>query len=174
MPTPITNLLIATSGSSYQTGEITLGTPTCSARGRHGRWALYPTVITSWSSGLAAPCPDDRSSSPASWIGWGDGQDDLDHAAALAIRQFLTDPAAQDGAVWSSAPARTWSTPAAASWLSGPSDQPGYGDQTSANRPGGPAPASRTTLPQPSRRRPEPPDPTRLMELGQHRRQRHR
>jgi hypothetical protein len=104
----------------------------------------------------------------------GDGQDDLDHAAALAIRQFLTDPAAQDGAVWSSAPARTWSTPAAASWLSGPSDQPGYGDQTSANRPGGPAPASRTTLPQPSRRRPEPPDPTRLMELGQHRRQRHR
>jgi hypothetical protein len=35
MPTPITNLLIAASGSSDQTGEIRLGTPTCSARGRH-------------------------------------------------------------------------------------------------------------------------------------------
>jgi hypothetical protein len=160
MPTAITNLLIATSGSSYQTGEITLGTPTCSARGRHGRWALYPNgdhVVVIWPGGALSGRPVELA---RELDRLGDGQDDLDHAAALAIRQFLTDPAAQDGAVWSSAPARTWSTPAAY-WLSGPSDQPGYGDQTSANRPGGPALASRTTLPQPSRRRPEPPDPTR-------------
>jgi hypothetical protein len=148
MPTAITNLLIAASGSSYQTGEITLGTPTCSARGRHGRWALYPNgdhVVVIWPGGALSGRPVELA---RELDRLGDGQDDLDHAAALAIRQFLTDPAAQDGAVWSSAPARTWSTPAA-SWLSGPSDQPGYGDQTSANRPGGPALASRTTLPQP-------------------------
>ena len=41
-PTAITNVLAATAGSSYRTGEIPLGTPTCSARSRHGLWALCP------------------------------------------------------------------------------------------------------------------------------------
>src|SRR4030095_15419919 len=41
-PTAITNVLITASGSSH-TGEIPLGTPTCSARTRRGRWALYPS-----------------------------------------------------------------------------------------------------------------------------------
>src|SRR4029453_9141664 len=41
-PTAITNVLAATSPSSYRTGDIPLGTPTCSARSRHGLWALYP------------------------------------------------------------------------------------------------------------------------------------
>jgi hypothetical protein len=149
MPTAITNLLIATSRSSYQTGEITLGTLTCSARRRHDRWALYPNgdhVLVIWPGGALTGRPVEAA---RELDRLGDGQDDLDHAAAMAIRQFLTDPAAQDGAAWSSTPARTWSTPAAAYWLSGPSNQPGYGDQTSANRPGAPAPGSPTTQPQP-------------------------
>ena len=33
-PTAITNVLVATSGSSWRTSEIPLGTPTCSARTR--------------------------------------------------------------------------------------------------------------------------------------------
>ena len=40
-PSAITDVLVATTGSS-STGEISLGAPTCSARTRHGRWALYP------------------------------------------------------------------------------------------------------------------------------------
>jgi hypothetical protein len=35
-PTAIADVMI-TSGSSYRTGDIPLGTPTCSARSRHGR-----------------------------------------------------------------------------------------------------------------------------------------
>ena len=41
-PTAITDVLINGSGSSSRTGDIPLGTPTCSARSRQGRWALYP------------------------------------------------------------------------------------------------------------------------------------
>jgi hypothetical protein len=52
-PTAITGVLVATSGSSH-TGEIPLGTPTCSVRTRHGRWALYPhgtEVTVVWPGG---------------------------------------------------------------------------------------------------------------------------
>jgi len=52
-PTAITDVVVATSTSpsSYHTGDIPLGTPTCSARSRHGLWALYPhgeEVIVVW------------------------------------------------------------------------------------------------------------------------------
>jgi hypothetical protein len=67
-PTAITDVLIATSGSSY-TGDIPLGTPTCSTRSRQGRWALYPTATRSWLSGRVVPLPDHRSRSPPSWTG---------------------------------------------------------------------------------------------------------
>ena len=40
-PTAITNILVATSRTSHPS-DIALGTPTCSARTRQGRWALYP------------------------------------------------------------------------------------------------------------------------------------
>jgi hypothetical protein len=66
-PTAITDVLITTSGSSY-TGDIPLGTPTCSARSRQGRWALYPTATRSWLSGRV-PLPDHRSRSSPSWTG---------------------------------------------------------------------------------------------------------
>ena len=36
-PTAITDVLVATSGSSHRTGDIPLGTPTCLARSRQGR-----------------------------------------------------------------------------------------------------------------------------------------
>ena len=97
-PTAITNALIATSGSSSRTGDIPLGTPTCSARSRRGRWALYPNgeeVVVVWPGGAVV--------GPAVEVAGeldrlGGGQDYLDRAAVSAIRRFLTDPAAEDGA----------------------------------------------------------------------------
>jgi len=135
-PTAITNVLVATPGSSHQTSEILLGIPTCSARSRQGRWALYPNgdeVMVVWPGGaLVGPAVEVAQALDR----LGDGQDDLDRAAVRAIRQFLTDPAAQDSAVWSSTRARTWSRPAVGYWLSGPTNQPGSGDPTRASRRG--------------------------------------
>ena len=154
-PTAITNVLVATSGSSH-TGEIPLGTPTCSARSRRGRWALYPNgeeVVVVWPGGALAGPPGEVAGE-LDRLG-GDRHDELDHAAVWAIRQFLTDPAAQDSAVWSSTRARTWSSLAIGYWLSGPTNQPGSGDPTPASRPGAPAslPHPPIPLPDPS---PEP------------------
>jgi len=139
-PTAITNMLLAASASSFRTGEIPLGTPTCSTRSRHGRWALYPNgdeAVVVWPGGALAGPPAEV----ARELGrlGGDGQDDLDRAAASAIRQFLTDPAAQDGTSWPATRARAWSTPATGYWLSGPTNQPGTGDQQPPSWPGAPA-----------------------------------
>jgi hypothetical protein len=155
-PTAIADVMI-TSGSSYRTGDIPLGTPTCSARTRHGRWALYPhgdEVVVVWPGGAMAGSPGEVARE-LDRLG-GDGQDDLDRAAVQAIRQFLTDPAAEDGGRWSAARARTWSTPAVGYWLSGPANQPSYGDHTPASWPGAPS-----SLPQPPIPLPDPqPEPT--------------
>jgi len=154
-PTAITDVLINRSGSSSRSGEIPLGSPTCSARTRQGRWALYPNgdqVVVVWPGGaLVGPAVEvaqelDR---------LGDGQDDLDRAAVRAIRQFLTDPAAQDSAVWSSTRARTWSTSAIGYWLSGPTNQPDSGDPTPASWPGAPSSRPHPPIPLPEPR-PEP------------------
>src|SRR5918993_784278 len=80
----------------------------------------------------------------------GGGRDGLDRAAVWAIRQFLTDPAAQDSAVWSSTRARTWSSPAIGYWLSGPTNQPGHDTYTPGSRPGTPTPVPPIPLPDPS------------------------
>jgi hypothetical protein len=135
-PTAITNLLVATSGSSH-TGEIPLGTPTCSARTRRGRWALYPNgeqVVVLWPGGALTGSPVEVAGE-LDRLG-GAGHDDLDRGAVRAIRQFLTDPAATDTAQWSSTRTRTWSSPAVGYWLSGPTNQPGHDTQPSASRPG--------------------------------------
>ena len=148
-PTAITNVLVATSGSSHRTGDIPLGTPTCSARSRRGRWALYPNgdqVVVVWPGGaLAGPAVEvagelDR---------LGGGQDELDRAAVWAIRQFLTDPAATDSVRWSSTRTRTWSSPAVGYWLSGPTTQPGSGDPTPASGSGAPASRPHPPIPLP-------------------------
>jgi hypothetical protein len=148
-PTAITDVLVATSGSSSRTGDIPLGIPTCSARSRQGRWALYPSgdqVVVVWPGGaLVGPAVEvagelDR---------LGDGRDDLDRAAVWAIRQFLIDPVAQDSAVWSSTRARTWSSPAVGYWLSGPTNQPGSGDPTRASRSGAPVSLPHPPIPVP-------------------------
>jgi hypothetical protein len=149
-PTAITNVLVATSGSSHQTSEILLGTPTCSARTRQGRWALYPNgdeVVVVWPGGaLVGPAVEVAQELNR----LGDGQDDLDRAAVRAIRQFLTDPAAADAAQWSSARARTWSRPAVGYWLSGPTNQPGPHTHPPASRPGAPTSVPPILLPDPS------------------------
>jgi hypothetical protein len=148
-PTAITNILLTTSGSSH-TGEIPLGTPTCSARTRHGRWALYPNgeqVVVAWPGGaLVGPAVEVAQELNR----LGDGRDGLDRAAVWAIRQFLTDPAAADAAPWSSARARTWSRPAVGYWLSGPTNQPSHHPHPPASQPDAPTPLPPIPLPDPS------------------------
>ena len=149
-PIAITNVLVTTPDSSSRTGEIPLGTPTCSARTRRGRWALYPNgdqVVVVWPGGALAGSPVEVA---GALDRLGDGQDDLDRAAVWAIRQFLTDPATQDGARWSSTRARTWSSPAVGYWLSGPTNQPGHTTHQPASRPGTPTPVPPIPLPDPS------------------------
>jgi hypothetical protein len=149
-PTAITDVLVATSGSSHRTGDIPLGTPTCSARSRHGLWALYPhgaEVVVVWPGGALAG-PPVQVAGALDRLG-GDGQDDLDRAAVRAIRQFLTDPAAEDGARWSASRSRTWSSPAAGYWISGPTNQPSHGDHTPASWPGAPSALPRPPTPLP-------------------------
>jgi hypothetical protein len=154
-PTAITNVLVAASGSSSRTGDIPLGTPTCSARTRHGRWALHPhgtEVIVVWPGGAMAGPPSEVADE-LDRLGGDRHHDGLDRAAAAAIQRFLTDPAAEDGAEWSAARRPTWSSPAVGYWLSGPTNQPGYGDHTPASWPGAPTPAPSIMLPDPQ---PEP------------------
>jgi hypothetical protein len=149
-PTAITNVLVPTSGSSHQSGEIPLGTPTCSASGRRGRWALYPSgeeVVVTWPGGALTGLPAEVAGE-LNRLG-GDGRDELDRGAVWAIRQFLTDPAASDATRWSSTRARTWSTPAVGYWLSGPANQPSH-HHPQASRPGAPAPVRLIPLPDPS------------------------
>jgi hypothetical protein len=149
-PTAITNVLVATSGSSH-TGEIPLGTPTCSARSRRGRWALYPNgeeVVVVWPGGALAGPPGEVAGE-LDGLG-GDRHDELDRAAVWAIQRFLSDPAAADAARWSSTRARAWSSPAVGYWLSGPANQPGHHTHPSASRPGAPTPAPPIPLPDPS------------------------
>jgi hypothetical protein len=57
-PTTITDVLVANSRGSCRSGEVPLGTPTCSARTRQGRWALSPSgdqVV--WPGGALAGPP---------------------------------------------------------------------------------------------------------------------
>jgi hypothetical protein len=156
-PTAITGGLVATSPSSYRTGDIPLGTPTCSARTHHGHWALYPhgtEVVVVWPGGAVAGPPGEVAGE-LDHLGGDRHRDGLDRAAASAIRQFLTDPAAEDGARWSATRKPTWSSPAVGYWLSGPANQPGHHAGTPAGWTTHPARPARPpiTLPDPQ---PEP------------------
>jgi hypothetical protein len=149
-PTAITNVLLTASGSPH-TGEIPLGTPTCSARSRRGRWALYPSgdqVVVVWPGG-ALTGPPAEVAAALDRLG-SDGHDEPDRDAVRAIRQFLTDPATADAAPWSSTRARTWFSPAVGYWLSGPTNQPGHHTQPSVSRPSAPTPVRPIPLPDPS------------------------
>ena len=160
-PTAITGAQVATSPLFSRSSDLPLGTPTCSARTRHGIWALYQhgaEVVVVWPGGALAGSPVEVAAELDRLDG--DRHDHLDHAAAHAIRQFLTDPAAEDAATWSATRARTWSRPAVGYWLSGPTNQPSYGDHTPQGWPA-PAPTPHAPIPLPDPR-PEPtPTPAR-------------
>ncbi len=139
-PTAITGVLLATQGSPSRTGAIPLGTPTCSARSRQGRWALYPNgaeVVVVHPGGAVAGAPAEV----AGELGrlGGNRHDDLDRAAARVIAEFLTDPDVHDGPRWPARRARTWSRPAVGYRLSGPANQPGRADHQPSAWPGAPA-----------------------------------
>jgi hypothetical protein len=160
-PTAVTDVLVATSGS-FSTGEIPLGTPTCSARTRRGRWALYPSgdqVLVVWPGGALAGPPVEVAGE-LDRLG-GDGHDALDRGALWAIRQFLTDPAAADGARWSST--RTHGPGRPPRWATGSAAPPTSPATTPTHRPTGPAHQhrsrrSRCPTPAHSRHQHEPPD----------------
>jgi hypothetical protein len=175
-PTAITDVLVASSPSGYRTTDILLGTPTCSARTRHGLWALYPNgadVVVVWPGGAITGSPAEVARELATVPGRLGGhrrrprRDELDRAAARAIGQFLTDPAAKDATVWPAIRARTWSSPAVGYRISGPANQPGHGNQQPSSWPGAPAhrPRSLVALPgatSPDKGAPNParPDPS--------------
>jgi hypothetical protein len=149
-PAAITNVLVATLGS-LSTGEIPLASPTCSARTRRGRWALYPSgdqIVVVWPGGAMTGSPVEVAGE-LDRLG-GDHLDELDRGAIWAIRQFLTDPATDDAAPWSSTRTRVWSSPAIGYWLSGPTNQPGHHTPSPASRPGAPTPVPAIPLPDPS------------------------
>ena len=150
-PTALTNLLVATSRSSSHNGEIPLGTPTCSARTRRGRWALYPSgeqVMVLWPGGALTGFPAEVAGA-LDRLGGAD-HDALDRGAVWAIQQFLTDAAATAAAPWSSTRTRTWSRPAIGYWLSSTTNQPGHHTHPSASRPGAPTPVPPVPVPDPS------------------------
>jgi hypothetical protein len=151
-PTAITDVLVATSGSSHHTGKIPLGTATCSARTRHGRWALHPSadhVVVVWPGGALTGLPG-QVAGELDRLG-GDGHDDLDRDAVWAIRQFLTDPTAADAAPWSSDRVRTWSIPAIGYWISGHEPvRPPHPPVSQPARRTTPVPAIRHSSPQPT------------------------
>ena len=133
----ISDVVFATSASTYHTADLPLGTPTCSARSRHGTWSLYAhgeQVVVVWPGGALAGAPVEV----AAALGQSGGgrRDALDRAAVHAIRQFLTDPDRHDQIVWPAIPTRVWSSPATGYWLSGPTNQHGGADLAA---PGGPA-----------------------------------
>jgi hypothetical protein len=144
-PAAITDVLVAsspeTSPATYRTSDILLGTPTCSARSRHGLWALYAVgdgVVVVWPGGAMTGAPAEVAGELERLDGR--GYDDIDHGAVSAIRQFLTDPSANDATAWPVARARSWSRPAVGYWLSGPTNRPGAtGDHTPSSWPGAPA-----------------------------------
>jgi len=153
-PTAVTGALVATSASTFRTGEIPLGTPTCSARTRHGLWALYPNgdqAVVVWPGGAVAGPPADV----ARELGRLGSHAHDDRACASAIGQFLTDPefltpAARDHTRSPATRARSWSRPAVGYRLSGPANQPGHGDQQPSSWPGAPARPPRPLLALPS------------------------
>ena len=157
-PTAITDVPIAGSPSGYRTSDILLGTPTCSARTRHGLWALYPNgadVVVVWPGGAITGSPAEVARELTTVLGRLGGhrrrrrRDELDRAAVRAIGQFLTGPAAKDATAWPAIQSRTWSSPAVGYRVSGPANQPGHGDQQPSSWPGAPAhrPRSLVALP---------------------------
>ena len=110
-PTALTNVLLASG-----TGEVPLGTPTCSARTRQGGWALYPNgaeVVVVHPGGALVGPPAEVAGELGRVAGGG-----LDRAAAWAIRRFLTDPAAHDPSGWP-APRHAKGWPGLAGWDQG-------------------------------------------------------
>jgi hypothetical protein len=143
-PTAITGVQVATSASTYRTGNITLGTPTSSARSRQGRWALYPNgaeVVVVHPGGALAGAPADVAGELRRL---GDGQDELGRSAARVIAGFLTDPDAYDRPTWPATWSRAWSSPASGYQISGSANQHGDSSHQPSSWPGAPA-----RLPQP-------------------------
>jgi hypothetical protein len=141
---------------SFRLVDLPLGLSTTSARTSRGAWALYPIgaeVVVVHPDG-AVSGPPTAVAAEVGRLATRDRQGDLDRQAAQAIQQLLTgDGPARAGP--GRLGARTWSIPATAYWLSGPTTT------TSTPSPEGRIAPSRATVSSPRRAIPPPLSPQR-------------
>ena len=160
-PTAITNVLVATSGSSSRTGDIELAPRPARPAPARAAGRCTPTATRSWSSGRAARWPVHRSRSPGSSTVW----------AVITTTVSTTRPPRQSG---SSCPTPPPPTPPAGRrrgrepgparrWAIGSAAPPTCPATTPTRQPAGPAHQHllhRSRCPTPAQSRPqhEPPD----------------
>jgi hypothetical protein len=138
---------------SYRLLDLPLGTPTTSARTGRGTWALYPVgaeVVVVHPDGAISGLAADAAAEVGR-LAAQERQGELDRKAAQTIQHLLTGDVADGAGPLRRLGARTWSIPATAYWLSGPSND--QGTPTAASRPGGSA-SKRSPARRPRGRRP--------------------
>jgi hypothetical protein len=113
---------------SYRLLDLPLGTPTTSARTGRGTWALYPVgaeVVVVHPDGAISGLAADGAAEVGR-LAAQERQGELDRKAAQTIQHLLTGDVADGAGPLRRLGARTWSIPATAYWLSGPSNDHGH------------------------------------------------
>jgi hypothetical protein len=113
---------------SYRLVDLPFGTPTTSARTGRGTWALYPVgaeVVGVHPDGAISGLAADAAAEVAR-LAAQERQGELDRKAAQTIQHLLTGDFADGAGPLRRLGARTWSIPATAYWLSGPSNDHGH------------------------------------------------
>jgi hypothetical protein len=121
---------------SYRLVDLPFGTPTTSARTGRGTWALYPVgaeVVGVHPDGAISGLAADAAAEVAR-LAAQERQGELDRKAAQTIQHLLTGDFADGAGPLRRLGARTWSIPATAYWLSGPSNDHGHTLQLRAGR----------------------------------------
>jgi hypothetical protein len=124
-PTAICDVLLATGPRSYRSGDISLGTPTTSARTRRGLWALYPIgeeVVVAHPDGAIAG-PSAEVAATLDRLAGADGHEPLERQVVQALCRFLVSDQTEVR------PTGRRSRPAIGYWLSEPRDEPGRNDR---------------------------------------------
>jgi Universal stress protein family len=108
--------------------DLSLGSPTTSARTSRGTWALYAlgaeVVLVHSDGAVSGPAAD--VAAEVGRLAAHERQGELDRQAAQTIQQLLTGDGAERPGSSRRSGARTWSVPATAYWLSGPYNHHGH------------------------------------------------
>ena len=121
-PTAICDILLATGPRSYRSGDISLGTPTASARTQRGLWALYPVgeeAVVAHPGGAVAGPPAEVAAALDRLVS-ADGHEPLERHVIQTLRRFLVSDQTEVRPT-----GRSWSRPAIGYWLSDPRNEPG-------------------------------------------------